>query len=141
MELKIKRLDKNVDAPMYAHDTDAAFDLRASDDIILKSKEKKIVKTGLSVAIPQGYAGLIWDRSGLAAKNSLHVMAGVIDSGYRGEVGVVMVNLGDTDFQVEQNMRIAQMLVQPVATPKIIEVDELDDTDRSANGFGSSGLK
>ncbi len=141
MELKIKRLDKTVEKPAFVHDYDAAFDLRSSEEKTIKPKEKVIIKTGLSMAIPRGFAGLIWDRSGLAAKHSLHVLAGVIDSGYRGEIGVVMVNLGAEEFSVEKNMRIAQMLIQPVAMPKIVEAEELDETSRNTGGFGSTGLR
>jgi len=141
MELQIKKLDKEVELPEYQHDYDAAFDLRSAVDKTIKAGEKQIVKTGLSMAIPRGYAGLIWDRSGLAAKHSLHVLAGVIDSGYRGEVGVVIKNLGEEDFTVEKNMRVAQMLVQPIATPKLVEVDELSETTRNTGGFGSTGLR
>lgn len=141
LELKIKKLDNDVNLPSYAHDYDAAFDLPSRVNITLKPGKKEIVKTGLSMAIPNGYAGLIWDRSGLAAKNSLHVMAGVIDSGYRGEIGVVMINLGQEDFEIEKNMRIAQMLIQKVELPTISEVEELDETTRNEGGFGSTGLK
>jgi dUTP pyrophosphatase len=141
MELTVQRIDKGIDLPSYAHPYDAAFDLRSSEDCTLSPGERRVIKTGLKVAIPSGYAGLVWDRSGLAAKNTLHVLAGVIDSGYRGELGVVMVNLGREPFTVERNMRIAQMLIQPVANPKIIEVDELSQTARSEGGFGSTGLR
>ncbi len=141
MELKIKKLDSSLKTPEYIHDYDAAFDLPAAHDIELKPGEKQIIRTGLKMAIPKGYAGLIWDRSGLAAKHSLHVLAGVIDSGYRGEVGVVMVNLGKEVFRVEKNMRIAQMLIQPVIQPKIKEADDLGETSRSEGGFGSTGLR
>jgi dUTP pyrophosphatase len=141
LDLKIKKLDKDVNLPAYAHNYDAAFDLPSSMDITLKPGKKEIVKTGLAMAIPNGYAGLIWDRSGLAAKNSLTVMAGVIDSGYRGEIGVVIINLGDEDFKVEKNMRIAQMLIQKVELPTISEVEELNETTRNEGGFGSTGLK
>jgi dUTP pyrophosphatase len=140
MELRIKRLS-DVDMPAYAHEHDAAFDLRAAHPVVLGSGEQAVVKTGIAVAIPPGYAGLVWDRSGLAAKNSLHVLAGVIDAGYRGEIGVVLRNLGKDEFTVEKNMRIAQMLIHPVLTPKITEVDELDETSRNAGGFGSTGVK
>jgi dUTP pyrophosphatase len=140
MELNIKRLS-DVDMPSYAHDSDAAFDLRSSHALVLMPGEQAVVKTGLSMAIPKGYAGLVWDRSGLAAKHSLHVFAGVIDSGYRGEIGVVLRNFGKEEFQIEKNMRIAQMLIQPVANPVIKEVQELDETSRNAGGFGSTGVK
>ena len=93
------------------------------------------------MAIPLGYVGLIWDRSGLAAKHSLHTMAGVIDSGYRGEVGVVMINLGKDEFVVEKGMRIAQIIIQPCLNVDVAEVESLDDdTDRGAGGFGSTGV-
>ncbi len=140
VEVKVLRMDKTVDMPSYAHDDDAAMDLRSVEDKTIPAKEKVIIKTGLKVAIPKGYAGLIWDRSGLAAKNSIHVLAGVIDAGYRGEIGIVAVNLGDEDFHVEKNMRIAQMLIQPVETPDLVEVDDLDQTKRSEGGFGSTGV-
>jgi dUTP pyrophosphatase len=141
MELPVQRLDPEIDLPSYAHPYDAAFDLRSSEDSTLAPGEKRVVKTGLKVAIPSGFAGLVWDRSGLAAKNALHVLAGVVDSGYRGEIGVVIINLGTEPFIVEKNMRIAQMLIQPVATPKIIEVEELSPTARKDGGFGSTGLR
>lgn len=143
VELKISRLDKSIDMPFYAYEHDAAFDLRSSHDELIKTGEKKIIKTGIKMAIPEGFVGLIWDRSGLAAKHSLHCLAGVIDSGYRGEVGVVMINLGNEDFQIEKNTRIAQMLIQPIVNANIKEVDEqeLDNSKRGEGGFGSSGIK
>jgi len=105
----------------------------------ISAGERVIVPTGIQMAIPEGYVGLVWDRSGLAAKHSLHCLAGVIDSGYRGEVGVVMINLGKEDFLVEKNMRIAQILIQPVELPSVVEVEDLDDTTRGDGGFGSTG--
>lgn len=134
-------MDKSVDMPAYAYEHDAAFDLRAAHECKLMPGEKAIIKTGLKMEIPVGYVGLIWDRSGLAAKNSLHCLAGVIDAGYRGEVGIVLVNLGKEEFFIEKNMRVAQMLIQPIVLPKIVEVDELVDSNRGEGGFGSSGVK
>ena len=141
MELKIERIDKEIELPTYAHDYDAAFDLRASKSNSLLPNEKKIIPTGIKVAIPSGHVGLIWDRSGMAAKHSIHVLAGVIDSGYRGEIKIVMVNLGKEEFLIEKGHRIAQMLIQPVLNIKIAEVDELDNTSRGDGGFGSTGHK
>ncbi|MBW3020251.1 dUTP diphosphatase [Candidatus Woesearchaeota archaeon] len=141
MEIKIERLDKDLDLPLYGRNGDAGFDLRSSDNILLKPGEKTLVKTGIKIEIPFGYVGLIWDRSGLAHKHHIHTLAGVVDYGYRGEVGVVLRNSGSEDFQVERNMRIAQMIIQPVVNASLIEVDELeDDSERSSGGFGSSGL-
>ena len=140
MKLKIKKLDKGLPTPCYATQGDAGFDLYSSEGFIIKPNEKRLVKTGLSLAIPENHTGLIWDRSGLAAKHELHCLAGVIDTGYRGEVCVVLKNLGFKDFEVERGMRIAQMIIQPFVTANIEEVDELDNnTQRSIGGFGSSG--
>jgi dUTP pyrophosphatase len=141
VEVRMHRLDKTVELPTYAKKGDAAFDLRSAEEKTVKPGEKTIVKTGLSLAIPEGHVGLVWDRSGIAAKHGMHCLAGVIDSAYRGEVGVVMKNLGDCDFVIEKNMRVAQMLIQPVATAKLIEVEELEETDRGAGGFGSTGVR
>lgn len=138
MNLKIQKI-RDVEIPKSAHVGDAGIDLYSAEKVIIKSGEKKIIKTGIKMAIPQGYAGLIWDRSGLAAKHSLHCLAGVIDSGYRGEIGIVMINLSKEDFNIEKNSRIAQMLIQKIECPIIIETDELDETSRSDGGFGSTG--
>ena len=114
--------------------------MRAAHDHVLKPHDHSVIKTGLKVAIPEGHVGLIWDRSGLAAKNALTTMAGVIDSDYRGEIGVVMINLGKEEFKIEKGMRIAQMLVQPILRLPIEEVDTLEETKRGESGFGSTGL-
>jgi len=139
MKMQIQRVTKEVDMPSYAHDGDAAFDLRAAEEGVLKPGEKKVFKTGLKMAIPLGHVGLIWDRSGLAAKNGVHVLAGVVDSGYRGEVGVVLKNLGEEDIEVTLNMRIAQMLIQPVVSANLEETEDLEATARGEGGFGSTG--
>ena len=138
MEIKIQRIS-DVEMPSYAHAGDAALDLRSAEETILKPGEKKIIKTGIKMAIPGGHVGLIWDKSGLAAKNSIHVLAGVVDSSYRGEVGVVLKNLGDGELMITKNMKIAQMLIQPVLSAIIQESDSLDDTERGEGGFGSTG--
>ncbi len=133
-------MDKSVELPSYAHPHDAALDLRAVEDHVLKPSQHVMVRTGLKMIIPQGHVGLIWDRSGLAAKHGVTTMAGVIDAGYRGEVCVVMINHGREAFKVEKGMRIAQMLVQPVLHVPVEEVEALDETARGEGGFGSSGL-
>lgn len=141
IQLQIHRMQKDIDLPSYAKSGDAGLDIRASKDVRLDPGETGIVPTGLRFAIPDGYVGLVWDRSGLAAKNSITTMAGVIDSGYRGEIQVVLKNLGKESFMIEKGMRIAQMLIQPVANSiPIKEVDELPESHRKADGFGSTGL-
>lgn len=125
--------------PVYAHSGDAGMDLFASAEMTLAPGETKPVPTGIQMAIPPGYVGLVWDKSGISLKG-VHRLAGVVDAGYRGEVRVVMVNLGAEPFEIKPGMKIAQMLIQPVEAPTIVESDTLDDTSRGAGGFGSTGL-
>ena len=139
MRLKVKRLHKDAVLPTQAKKNDAAIDISSCEELVLKAGEKNIVRTGISVAIPEGHAGFVWDRSGLAANNSIHSMAGVVDSGYRGEIKVVLINLGKEDFRIEKGMRIAQMAIQQVSSVDIEEVKELDVTERGSGGFGSTG--
>lgn len=140
MSLKIKIQKMNgMKMPEYAHEGDAGFDLFASEDYELGPMENKLVATGIKIEIPEGYVGLIWDRSGLASRHSLHNLAGVIDAHYRGEVRIVVMNLGKEKFEISKGMRIAQMLVQPVVNAEIVEADSLSETQRGDKGFGSSG--
>ena len=142
IKLKVERVRRTNDAtnplPAYVHKGDAGLDLRAAEDTLLKSGERKPVPTGVKVAIPPGYVGLIKDRSGLAAKSGIHTLAGVVDSGYRGEVGVVLYNTSGEDFSVSCGHRIAQLLILPVAEVEVEEAD-LDTTERGGKGWGSSG--
>tara|TARA_B100001971_G_C17802705_1_gene340135 strand:+ start:135 stop:560 length:426 start_codon:yes stop_codon:yes gene_type:complete len=140
MKVRIQRIDKENEMVKYAHDGDAAFDLRSSGNINLSAKGKVIVPTGIKMAIPEGFAGFIWDRSGLAANSSLHCLAGVVDSEYRGEVKVVLVNLSKHDMYIKKGMRIAQMVIQKIEHPVLEEVGSLDETKRNEGGFGSTGL-
>ena len=140
MKIKIQRIDKDIDMVKYSHKSDAAFDLRSSEDVNLHAGNKVIVPTGIKMAIPEGFAGLIWDRSGLAANSSLHCLAGVVDSGYRGEIKIVLVNLSKHDMYIKKGMRIAQMIIQKVEYPILEEVEFLDDTKRNEGGFGSTGV-
>jgi dUTP pyrophosphatase len=130
-----------VHLPKYAHDGDAGLDIYSAADDILMPGEKKLIPAGFKIAIPKGYVGLIWDRSGMAVKHSIHTLAGVIDSGYRGEVSIVLKNLGSDEFKIEKNMRIAQMLIQPIVAASLKEVSSLDVTSRNEGGFGSTGSK
>ena len=141
MTLKIKIQKMNgMQIPRYAHKGDAGFDLYAAEDCVLEPMESRLVPTGIKIEIPDGYVGLVWDRSGLAAKHSLHNLAGVIDSHYRGEVKIVVINLGKESFKIDKGMRIAQMLIQPVVNSEIVEADSLSETKRGEKGFGSTGL-
>jgi dUTP pyrophosphatase len=140
MQIKIQRIDKNLDLPRYSKEGDGAMDLRASHDEVIISSQKRLISTGIKMSIPTGHVGLIWDRSSIANDHSLHTLAGVIDSGYRGEVRVLMHNLGSNDVEIKKGMRIAQMLIQPVLNATLVEVDSLDETTRGEGGFGSTGI-
>jgi len=138
MELKVKKMNPEAKLPSYGHEGDAGLDLFSVVDMVLEKGAVAAVPTGIQMAIPEGYAGLIWDKSGVSLKG-VHRLAGVVDSGYRGEVKVVMVNLGDDPFKVEKGMKIAQMLIQPVAGVVVREVEALGETRRGKGGFGSTG--
>ena len=139
MELKVKKIHPGAKLPVYGHPGDAGFDLFACVDLVLGPGEVNAVPTGLKMAIPRGHVGLIWDKSGISLKG-VHKLAGVVDAGYRGEVQVVMINLGREAYAIKAGMKIAQMLVQPVHEVAIREADDLDDTSRGEGGFGSTGL-
>lgn len=141
IEVKIEKIALDIDTPSYAHEGDAGFDLRSREEVIIEPGHRYTCMTGIKIAIPPGYHGSIRDRSGLAHKQGLHVLAGVVDSNYRGEVGVVLQNLGTEDVVIEKNMRIAQMLIEKVETARIQVVATLEETIRGASGFGSSGNK
>ncbi len=140
MKLKIQKIDFEATIPNYANFGDAGMDLFSIEDVVLKIGERRAIRTGIKMEIPDGYVGLVWDKSGLALNNGIKTMAGVIDSGYRGEIKIVLVNLSKEDFLIKKNSKIAQMLVQKVERPEIELVGELNATERGENGFGSTGL-
>jgi len=139
MELKVKRIHPDAKLPIYGHPGDAGLDLFSIADRELAPGEVFAVPTGVQIAVPPGHVGLVWDKSGISLKG-VHRLAGVIDAGYRGEIQVVMINLGGTPFAIRKGMKIAQMLVQPVTSVTVVESDALDDTSRGEGGFGSTGL-
>lgn len=138
MEIKVKRIQKDARLPQYSHKGDAGLDLFSAVDCVLEDGQILAVPTGIQVAIPQGFVGLIWDKSGLSLQG-VHRLAGVIDSGYRGEVKVVMANLRNKPFVIEKGMKVAQMLIQPVEEIKVVESNTLEETSRGERGFGSTG--
>ena len=139
MDLKVKKIHLAAKLPVYGHPGDAGMDLFACVDKTLAPGGLFAVPTGIQMAIPRGYVGLIWDKSGVSLKG-VHRLAGVVDAGYRGEVQVVMINLGGAPYEIKAGMKIAQMLIQPVSSVEIRESDTLDDTSRGEGGFGSTGL-
>ena len=142
MELSIKLLDDGLPLPRYQRHGDAGFDLHSRVDVVLEAGERAVVPTGLAVAIPRGYAGLVLPRSGLAARHGIALVnsPGLIDSGYRGEVAVILFNTDRREsFRVRRGDRIAQMVIQKVEQADLLAVAELDETERGAGGFGSTG--
>lgn len=142
INLPIKRLDPTVELPTYAYEGDAGLDLRANEDVTLAPHERRLVSTGLAIAIPEGYAGFVQPRSGLALREGLSMAntPGLIDSHYRGELKVCAVNLDDErPITISRGERIAQLVIQRVPVVTLVEVEELDETDRGSGGFGSSG--
>ncbi|MCW2976443.1 MAG: deoxyuridine 5-triphosphate nucleotidohydrolase [Actinomycetia bacterium] len=143
IELPIRRLRDDAVVPSRAYAGDAGLDLAACERVELGAGERATVATGLAVAIPEGYAGFVQPRSGLAAKHGITIVntPGLIDSGYRGELKVILVNTDAHEaFVVEPGMRIAQLVVLQVPGVDPIEVDELPDTERGVRGFGSSAV-
>jgi dUTP pyrophosphatase len=141
-ELPIRRLQAEAALPVRAYPGDAGLDLAARERVEIGPGERAVVGTGLAVAIPDGHAGLVVPRSGLAARHGIGIAnaPGLVDSGYRGEVQVVLVNTDRTEaFTVEPGMRIAQLVVVPIAATLPVDVDTLPETQRGAAGFGSSG--
>ncbi len=141
--LPIKRLDPTVELPSYAYDGDAGLDLRSNEVVTLAPFERRLVGTGLAIAIPEGYAGFVQPRSGLALREGLSMAntPGLIDAHYRGELKVCAINLDPSkSIHIERGERIAQLVIQQVPVVSPLEVDELDETNRGAGGFGSSGV-
>lgn len=141
MQVNYSKLDKELPDPRQAHSGDAGIDLYAREGVELKPGDRAVVPTGLTVAIPEGYAGLVIPRSGHAAKGGIGIVnaPGVIDSGYRGEVAVILVNHGSEPVWFERGDRIAQLVVVPVPAVEWTETAELPPTERGADGFGSTG--
>ena len=138
--LEVKLLSDKGTLPSKANRFDAGFDLYASENKSIPPKTRSLVSTDIAMAIPKGYVGLIWPRSGLAVKSGIDVFAGVIDSGYRGEVKVCLYNSDDDIVEIDEGDRIAQILLQEVGKFFIREVESLDDSERGDKGFGSSGI-
>ena len=142
MTLRFKKVHPDAVLPSYAHPSDAGMDVRSVEDLVLAPGKRALVHTGLVMLLPPLYEAQVRPRSGLALKHGVTVLntPGTIDSGYRGEVCVILVNLGEEDFRVCKGDKIAQVVIAPVTQPEIVETDVLDETDRGAGGFGSTGV-
>lgn len=141
MTLKFKRIHPDAVLPAYAHPSDAGMDIRSVADMTVPARGRALVPTGLVVLLPPLYEAQVRPRSGLALKHGITVLntPGTIDSGYRGEIGVILFNSSDVDFQINKGDRVAQVVIAPVTQPVIEEAQEIDETDRGAGGFGSTG--
>ena len=142
IKVAIKRLDPTVELPGYAYPGDAGLDLRANADVLIPPLGRALIPTGLAIALPDGYAGFVQPRSGMALKRGLSIAntPGLIDAHYRGELKIIAVNLdAEEPIAIARGERIAQLVIQAVPNVELVEVDELDETDRGTGGFGSSG--
>ncbi len=139
MDIAVQKLHKDAKLPERFHHDDAGMDLFCLEEVVLSPGERKAVDTGIAMAIPTGYVGLIWDKSSIPLKFGVKSMGGVVDAQYRGEVKVIMINLSDEKQIFASGTKIAQMLIQPIVLPIIKEVKALGDTTRGEGGFGSTG--
>jgi dUTP pyrophosphatase len=139
MILKIQKIDPTIPEPSYAHAHDAGMDLYARERVVLAPGERAMIATGVAFEIPEGFVGHVWDKSGLSMKHGVKTLGGVIDSGFRGEIMVGMVNLGNTEYVFEKHHKVAQIVIQKVEHPQIEIVATLSDSERGIKGFGSTG--
>ena len=142
MTLRFKKIHPDATLPSYAHASDAGMDVRSVEDVTVPAMGRVLVHTGLVMLLPPMYEAQVRPRSGLALKYGITVLntPGTIDSGYRGEVCVILANFGDSDFQVKKGDKVAQIVVAPVVQAEIEAASEIDETDRGAGGFGSTGV-
>ena len=141
MKLRIQRVVEDVKLPSYAHEGDAGMDLYAAEEYVLKPGERKLISTGVKIALPLGYEAQVRPKSGLALKHGISIVntPGTVDAGYRGIVGIIAINHGSEEFKVEKNQKLAQMVINKIEAAEIEEVPDLDDTSRGEGGFGSTG--
>ncbi len=141
MILKIKKLHKDAKLPTKGHPGDAGMDFYAIEDVVFAPGARGQVRTGVAIEIPEGYVGLIWDKSSLSFNQGLKTLGGVIDAGYRGEIIMSLLNTSDKEFTLEKDHKVAQMIIQKFEDCEIVEADELPDTIRGAGREGSTGKK
>ena len=140
MKIQVKKLSAEAKLPNFGREGDAGMDICSSQDVILKPGQRISCPTGIAIKIPEGFVGLIWDKSGPSHKFGIKTLGGVYDSNYTGEYLIGLVNLSQEDFAIKKGQKIAQLLVQKIETPEIEEVSELPGTNRGEQRFGSSGI-
>ncbi|AKM82567.1 TPA: dUTP diphosphatase [Candidatus Berkelbacteria bacterium] len=141
MQIKFLKLNKDVKILSYAHPNDAGMDMFSVESKILQPFERYAFATGFALELPEDYVSLIWDKSGLAIKEGIHCLGGVIDAGYRGEYKVILINLSNKTYEINKGDKLAQLLIQPIITANIVEVKKLTKTSRGIGGFGSTGRR
>ena len=139
MELKVKKLREDAKVPTKGHPGDAGIDFYAIEDVVFPPREARDVFSGVAIEIPEGFVGLVWDKSSIAFKKGLKTMGGVIDSGYRGEMKFHLFNTSDEEEEIKKGEKIAQMIIQKFEDCDIVEVQELSDTIRGDGREGSTG--
>jgi dUTP pyrophosphatase len=139
MKLKVKKINPEARMPAYAHIGDAGMDLFSLEEVKVGVGETAKIKTGISIEIPERYVGLFWDKSGLSINHGIKILGGVIDSGYRGEIIVGVINLSKENYTFEKGHKVTQMLIQPIEIVDIVEAEELNQTPRGEDRFGSTG--
>ena len=140
MKIQIKKIHPDAKIPKFALAGDVGMDLYSVQDAILKPGERISCRTGIAIKLPVGYAGLIWDKSGISQKSGIKTLGGVIDSNYIGEWFIGLINLGNDEYIISKGQKIAQVIFQKIETPEIEEVEELEQTNRGEGVFGSTGL-
>ena len=142
MKLKVKKINPEAKIPAYAHEGDSGMDLHSVENATIEPGERKTVKTGLAISLPKGFEAQVRPKSGLAGNHGITVLntPGTVDSGYRGEIMVIMANLGNQPYKVEKGKKIAQMVIAKDEEAEVEETEKLDETTRSDGGFGSTGL-
>lgn len=143
VHVEMEKVVSDVKLPAYAHAGDAGMDLYAAEACVLQPMDRKVVSTGIKIAVPVGYEAQVRPKSGLALNHGITVLntPGTVDAGYRGVVGVILINLSKEPYHVEKNQKIAQLVIAKVEHAEMKEVDSLDETKRGSGGFGSTGLK
>jgi len=141
MKIKIKKLVPEAIIPSYSLPGDAGMDMYSVEDAVIEAGERKLISTGISIELPEGFVSLVWDKSGIALKKGIKTMGGVIEHTYRGEYKIILFNTSKEKFEIKKGDKIAQVLIQPIVTAEIEEVEELSDSVRGKGGFGSTGIK
>jgi len=139
VRLRLKKLHPEAKIPSYAYPSDAGMDLHTVEDFTIESGKRLSVPTGIALAVPSGHVGLIWDKSGVSHKRGIKTLGGVIDEEYRGEIFIGLVNVGDEPQKFSAGDKVAQIIIQPVSHPEIVEIEEFEQTTRGEGRFGSTG--